>query len=155
MVRIKFALYMELVSFFFLMIRRPPRSTRTDTLFPYTTLFRSGSLVREALQASRLERLQEAENRALVLPEAVHGGRQRGHRCGMQRIQPSRNRGDLFTNGREHTLGHRLPVKFACGAGAGWRVLWAWLNRAGEEETTLLGRLPERRLTAPSGPPTP
>src|SRR3546814_5297288 len=28
-------------AFFFLMIRRPPRSTRTDTLFPYTTLFRS------------------------------------------------------------------------------------------------------------------
>src|SRR3546814_15827772 len=27
--------------FFSLMIRRPPRSTRTDTLFPYTTLFRS------------------------------------------------------------------------------------------------------------------
>src|SRR3546814_6517373 len=27
--------------FFFLMVRRPPRSTRTDTLFPYTTLFRS------------------------------------------------------------------------------------------------------------------
>src|SRR3546814_7467890 len=27
------------------MIRRPPRSTRTDTLFPYTTLFRSGHLV--------------------------------------------------------------------------------------------------------------
>src|SRR3546814_8526413 len=27
--------------FFFLMIRRPPESTRTDTLFPYTTLFRS------------------------------------------------------------------------------------------------------------------
>src|SRR3546814_2077344 len=31
--------YMNL--FFFLMVRRPPRSTRTDTLFPYTTLFRS------------------------------------------------------------------------------------------------------------------
>src|SRR3546814_9310140 len=29
--------------FFFLMIRRPPRSTRTDTLFPYTTLFRSAA----------------------------------------------------------------------------------------------------------------
>src|SRR3546814_8612405 len=29
------------VCFFFLMIRRPPRSTRTGTLFPYTTLFRS------------------------------------------------------------------------------------------------------------------
>src|SRR3546814_10806504 len=31
----------DLIFFFFLMIRRPPRSTRTDTLFPYTTLFRS------------------------------------------------------------------------------------------------------------------
>src|SRR3546814_16320620 len=31
----------HLLFFFFLMIRRPPRSTRTDTLFPYTTLFRS------------------------------------------------------------------------------------------------------------------
>src|SRR3546814_16079198 len=30
---------------FFLMIRRPPRSTRTDTLFPYTTLFRSAGAV--------------------------------------------------------------------------------------------------------------
>src|SRR3546814_2833541 len=30
-----------LLFIFFLMIRRPPRSTRTDTLFPYTTLFRS------------------------------------------------------------------------------------------------------------------
>src|SRR3546814_15592463 len=29
--------------FFFLMIRRPPRPTRTDTLFPYTTLFRSNA----------------------------------------------------------------------------------------------------------------
>src|SRR3546814_6507961 len=30
----------------FLMIRRPPRSTRTDTLFPYTTLFRSSFNIR-------------------------------------------------------------------------------------------------------------
>src|SRR3546814_19019796 len=34
-------LYSYLCLVFFLMIRRPPRSTRTDTLFPYTTLFRS------------------------------------------------------------------------------------------------------------------
>src|SRR3546814_3766584 len=32
---------MFIILFFFLMRRRPPRSTRTDTLFPYTTLFRS------------------------------------------------------------------------------------------------------------------
>src|SRR3546814_14553221 len=35
---------MLLFCVFFLMIRRPPRSTRTDTLFPYTTLFRSPEL---------------------------------------------------------------------------------------------------------------
>src|SRR3546814_13594683 len=34
-------MYLYLFSFFFVMIRRPPRPTRTDTLFPYTTLFRS------------------------------------------------------------------------------------------------------------------
>src|SRR3546814_4794021 len=33
------------------MIRRPPRSTRTDTLFPYTTLFRSSASRREARTA--------------------------------------------------------------------------------------------------------
>src|SRR3546814_15936931 len=39
---------------FFLMIRRPPRSTRTDTLFPYTTLFRSpGRVAQVGLDAGR------------------------------------------------------------------------------------------------------
>src|SRR3546814_20443707 len=35
------SVFCVILLFFFLMIRRPPRSTRTDTLFPYTTLFRS------------------------------------------------------------------------------------------------------------------
>src|SRR3546814_16965329 len=35
------------MSSFFLLIQRPPRSTRTDTLFPYTTLFRSHHECRE------------------------------------------------------------------------------------------------------------
>src|SRR6056297_309418 len=39
------------VDFFLLMIRRPPRSTRTDTLFPYTTLFRSVMLPAQAALA--------------------------------------------------------------------------------------------------------
>src|SRR3546814_3227560 len=38
--------------FFFLMIRRPPRSTRTDTLFPYTTLFRSEACLRVNMAAT-------------------------------------------------------------------------------------------------------
>src|SRR3546814_11189611 len=37
--------------FFFLMIRRPPRSTRTDTRFPYTTLFRSAAGAGRRLRA--------------------------------------------------------------------------------------------------------
>src|SRR3546814_18940235 len=56
--------------FFFLMIRRPPRSTRTDTLFPYTTLFRSrrlGDLLDEARLAD-LERNRRQYNRLPVVP---------------------------------------------------------------------------------------
>src|SRR3546814_3497005 len=46
------------------MIRRPPRSTRTDTLFPYTTLFRSGD--KQGLVAHRIE---HAGNVGLVVIE--------------------------------------------------------------------------------------
>src|SRR3546814_10553347 len=38
------------------MIRRPPRSTRTDTLFPYTTLFRSAPVPRFASRSTAFER---------------------------------------------------------------------------------------------------
>src|SRR3546814_17040816 len=40
--------------FFFLMIRLPPRSTRTDTRFPYPTLFRSKSLCRRRVHPARI-----------------------------------------------------------------------------------------------------
>src|SRR3546814_16975963 len=46
--------------FFFLMIRPPPRSTRTDTLFPYTTLFRAA----EAAGRVRTERAQRQRRAA-------------------------------------------------------------------------------------------
>src|SRR3546814_17144488 len=48
------------------MVRRPPRSTRTDTLFPYTTLFRSPMAREQAHAADRLP----AERRALD-PERI------------------------------------------------------------------------------------
>src|SRR3546814_9955260 len=51
------------VYFVFLMIRRPPRSTRTDTLFPYTTLFRSAPVVHEG----RTYQIAQANN-ALIFP---------------------------------------------------------------------------------------
>src|SRR3546814_7671302 len=43
--------------FFFLMRRRPPRSTRTDTLFPYTTLFRSLAGIHPCARLRLLQRL--------------------------------------------------------------------------------------------------
>src|SRR3546814_16217193 len=52
--------------FFFLMIRRPPRSTRTDTLFPYTTLFRSIMALRVALMTRGS--LAFRKNMAAVVP---------------------------------------------------------------------------------------
>src|SRR3546814_727239 len=52
-----FVLLFSVLLLFFLSIRRPPRSTRTGTLFPYTTLFRSGSALR---------RQADAEGRAAI-----------------------------------------------------------------------------------------
>src|SRR3546814_2145840 len=59
--------------FFFLMIRRPPRSTRTDTLFPYTTLFRS---VHAGVGADGLGAGQRHLD-AVVLGRVVTGGEHR------------------------------------------------------------------------------
>src|SRR3546814_14278278 len=50
--------YTSYTVIFFLMIRRPPRSTRTDTLFPYTTLFRS---LASQLTGSALDIMTEAD----------------------------------------------------------------------------------------------
>src|SRR3546814_3867798 len=46
------------------MLRRPPRSTRTDTLFPYTTLFRSGAIRSE--QRWRGDQLHQQADSARV-----------------------------------------------------------------------------------------
>src|SRR3546814_13123235 len=65
--------------FFFLMIRRPPRSTRTDTLFPYTTLFRSSpwSPDRTMAQACALSRC------ITPLRRSRHTGRRSFHMRGL------------------------------------------------------------------------
>src|SRR3546814_5523480 len=42
------------------MIRRPPRSTRTDTLFPYTTLFRSGMAAWAPLPVTTISKMSKA-----------------------------------------------------------------------------------------------
>src|SRR3546814_17043837 len=55
---------------FFLMIRRPPRSTRTDTLFPYTTLFRSTGRTPRGASVDALEALENGD-RGLSQPGAA------------------------------------------------------------------------------------
>src|SRR3546814_3718131 len=58
--------------FFFLMIRRPPRSTRTYTLFPYTTLFRSGGII--ALEAQALPTPEPQPLVCIALPLPLDPG---------------------------------------------------------------------------------
>src|SRR3546814_14325965 len=53
------------------MIRRPPRSTRTDTLFPYTTLFRS-TRTGAALNLGRRRRVDLAHHQLAVLDGETH-----------------------------------------------------------------------------------
>src|SRR3546814_3838019 len=56
------------------MIRRPPRSTRTDTLFPYTTLFRSAELSSDQLRrAARRARDSRQACRLLALALVLEG----------------------------------------------------------------------------------
>src|SRR3546814_16451116 len=75
------------------MIRRPPRSTRTDTLFPYTTLFRSQ---REALARKVVDYRKDADAPAadqrvadeVEAPALVRSLRQRHRSRAMARLRP-------------------------------------------------------------------
>src|SRR3546814_1307429 len=85
------------------MIRRPPRSTRTDTLFPYTTRFRS--------PLERVERIERLARRERVGIDASQGFAQRvlrggghfGERRGEQRqvVEPRRQSTGLLAPGFE------------------------------------------------------
>src|SRR3546814_17016298 len=65
------------------MLRRPPRSTRTDTLFPYTTLFRS--FLVHAGDTVAVDKPVESRQEQHVLPQHRRGdGAQSAGRCGLQ-----------------------------------------------------------------------
>src|SRR3546814_19637375 len=98
--------FFTLLSFFFLMIRRPPRSTRTDTLLPYTTLFRG-------------DRLQPAGGRRSADGAVVHR-----RFAGFAWPRPWA-RGDHASDCR----GGRLPDPAVSAGGAGRRELSALLCR--------------------------
>src|SRR3546814_10431774 len=97
------------------MIRRPPRSTRTDTLFPYTTLFRSK-------RRHRLDRRRQDFR----------------PRRGSSRAHPhrrDRRGGSVMTKGEIMTFAN----KFAAGAGAAGLSLFAALP-AWAQEAVKIGR---------------
>src|SRR3546814_2955179 len=74
--------------FFFLMIRRPPRSTLTDTLFPYTTLFRSASA-----------------------PHPVPGRRRRGARPRARGVRRARHGRDALPRGGQEPFASHWPTR--------------------------------------------
>src|SRR3546814_1002535 len=75
------------------MIRRPPRATRTDTLFPYTTLFRSG-------ESDRLLHRPDDPEEVASLREAGDRGLEHGIRGGglPQRHRRTRGRSEEHTS---------------------------------------------------------
>src|SRR3546814_6167509 len=89
------------------MIRRPPRSTRTDTLFPYTTLFRSPAVAR-ATEEGRAEQQREGGDQQpeadVVHPRECHVGR-----ADHQRHEPVAEAADHRRH--HHEEDHDEPVR--------------------------------------------
>src|SRR3546814_4689554 len=79
------------------MIRRPPRSTRTDTLFPYTTLFRSGCRRRgDRRQRPAAGEAAMSIRAPEILPGAIVGHRASQTVCRVQRASPAGYTGWLY-----------------------------------------------------------
>src|SRR3546814_15674908 len=74
--------------FFFVRRRRPPRSTRTDTLFPYTTLFRSAD-TRSATFAAALKQTPEGLNTYLKTGTPIHAMSPLCKLCWLQAEMPA------------------------------------------------------------------
>src|SRR3546814_20814504 len=80
------------------MIRRPPRSTRTDTLFPYTTLFRSHPRIEEWIEDIDEQVDEDIERRGEQQTALHHRIIAREHRIDHQPPEPRQG---------EHRLDHR------------------------------------------------
>src|SRR3546814_5484345 len=83
------------------MIRRPPRSTRTDTLFPYTTLFRS---VLAGRSAPGHQRTRPVLQGAAAVPERRHHRQAHPHhRIERRRAHPDFRKEEPADRSEEHT----------------------------------------------------
>src|SRR3546814_13724055 len=96
------------MTIFFLMIRRPPRSTRTDTLFPYTTLFRSGMRWETASQFLARQATVDVEIRGVKIPAGA----------AVSLASGSANRDeDIFDNPDEFDIDRPAKVNLGFGGG--------------------------------------
>src|SRR3546814_17381508 len=105
------------------MIRRPPRSTRTDTLFPYTTLFRSNvykSQCRDTVdERSSMQMDVEARARRIVADMGGHWRGSYGMVCCP--AHNDRNPSLQVTHGQQHDL-------FQCWSGCRQEDAWSALH---------------------------
>src|SRR3546814_2815914 len=99
------------------MIRRPPRSTRTDTLFPYTTLFRSQRA--DARGQGRIRRDQHVEFPARHLPRASVGGARRSEEHTSELQSLMRISYAVFCLKKKNTLRHTQGDRTAPPSSAG------------------------------------
>src|SRR3546814_13385704 len=96
---------MYFIALFFLMIRRPPRSTRTDTLFPYTTLFRSRHDRRRKLRTDTC--VQAQRQRKCHVTEGLH--------LGLRLVEMNETVADHLRLGPDKCLGsYALPACLRC-----------------------------------------
>src|SRR3546814_1235933 len=110
------------------MIRRPPRSTRTDTLFPYTPLFRSRGVARRPRPAAPAERAGDG------------GSGRRVARAWSQSWRKQAWRAD-FAAGPAHQRLLRQPAGHGDGVEAGGRPGRRGFRRRSEEHTSELQSL--------------
>src|SRR3546814_924191 len=104
--------FLFVLFFFFLMIRRPPRSTLTDTLFPYTTLFRSLRLLWSwRVRHSPFKRLLELQHR--LSTKAALGARP-FDRFRLDRIISAFEIADLLVGSHDRCLERSFALAAAC-----------------------------------------
>src|SRR3546814_8779952 len=91
------------------MIRRPPRSTRTDTLFPYTTLFRRAVLAvaDERIGMATVEKVPMLAEGHARLTEELHLLRTVERPSIVEAIEEARAHGDLSENAEYHAAKER------------------------------------------------
>src|SRR3546814_8803899 len=80
------------------MIRRPPRSTRTATLFPYTTLFRSKNLAEAGCREHKIAAITGHRTLAMVAKYTRAANQKRMSKAAIRKLERNRKRSEEHTS---------------------------------------------------------